>query len=139
MIRGRETVMRMSENTNEYVSVEQFEQYLENTLAESTNDRLMYCRTDVVADELGMSPQQVGQAFVRHKTRSESFAIERRTKSAVSGQGSKWQVELREEDTDMTYACPECSYTCRSMQALKGHAQTHIGELMTEIQTHNED
>lgn len=115
----------MSNNNGEYVSVEQFEDYLHTTLAESTNDELMYVRTNVVAEELNLSRQQVGQLFIRHKSRSESFDIERRSKSNRSGQGAKWEMRLNEtRDTD-TIVCDECGQSFDSQQALYGHRRVH--------------
>jgi hypothetical protein len=63
-------------DTGEYLSVEQFEEYLQTTLAASTNEEVLYLRTNVVADELGLSRQQVGQLFMRHKSRSQTFDID---------------------------------------------------------------
>ena len=115
----------MRTNNGEYVSVEQFDEYLHTTLAESSNDELMYVRTNVVADELGLSRQQVGQLFIRHKARSTSFDIERRAKSNRAGQGAKWEVQLNETRTPETIVCDECGQSFASQQALYGHRDVH--------------
>jgi hypothetical protein len=96
-------------DTGEYLSVEQFEEYLQTTFAASTNEEVLYLRTNVVADELGLSRQQVGQLFIRHKSRSQTFDIERRSKSNRAGQGSKWKLvrdESREPDAIAMAATP---------------------------------
>jgi hypothetical protein len=114
--------------TGEYLSVEQFEDYLRTTLAASTNDNVMYVRTNVVADELGLSRQQVGQLFIRHKSRSKAFDIDRRSKSNRPGQGSKWKVELNESRDPDAIVCEACGETFNSQQALYGHRQIHQSE-----------
>jgi transcriptional regulator CtsR len=115
----------MCNNNSEYLSVEQFEDYLHTTLAESTNDEVMYLRTNVVADELELSRQQVGQLFKRHKSRSQAFDIERRSKSNRTGQGSKWKIVLNESREPESIVCDVCGETFASQQALHGHRQVH--------------
>ena len=115
----------MNTDNGEYISVDQFEEYLHTTLAESSNDELIYVRTNVVADELGLSRQQVGQLFIRHKSRSASFDIERRSKSNRAGQGAKWEVRLNETRIPETIVCDECGQSFESQQALYGHRGVH--------------
>lgn len=112
-------------DTGEYLSVEQFEDYLQTTFAASTNEEVMYLRTNMVADELELSRQQVGQLFLRHKSRSRTFDIERRTKSNRPGQGSKWKLVRNESREPDTIVCDVCGETFDSQQALHGHRQWH--------------
>jgi hypothetical protein len=125
----------MSEN--EYVSVEQLEAYLEQTLDESTNEQLLYVSANDVATHFQTSNQHAGQALSRHQTRSESFDVERRT-NASRGGNSKWEIKQREIEREMTcpYPCPKttCSHSFRSMQALEGHLSTHMDELMAQVE-----
>jgi hypothetical protein len=118
----------MRNNNDAYLSVEQFEDYLRATLADSTNDEVMYLRTNVIANELGLSRQQVGQLFSRHKSRSTSFDIDRRSKSNRAGQGSKWQVVLNESRDPDAIVCDVCGEIFDSQQALHGHRQAHRSE-----------
>ena len=120
--------MSNSDDTGEYLSVEQFEDYLQTTFAASTNEEVLYLRTNVVADELGLSRQQVGQLFIRHKSRSQTFDIERRSKSNRAGQGSKWELIWNESREPETIVCDVCGETFASHQALHGHRQQHQSE-----------
>ena len=115
-------------DTGEYLSVEQFEEYLQTTFAASTNEEVLYLRTNVVADELGLSRQQVGQLFIRHKSRSQTFDIKRRSKSNRAGQGSKWKLVRNESREPDAIVCDVCGETFASHQALYGHRQTHQSE-----------
>jgi hypothetical protein len=119
----------MSNNdTGEYLSVEQFEDYLQTTFAASINEEVLYLRTNVVADELGLSRQQVGQLFIRHKSRSQTFDIERRSKSNRVGQGSKWKIVRNESRDPDAIVCNVCGKIFDSQQALHGHRQRHQSE-----------
>lgn len=118
--------MSTKNNTSSYISVEDFEQFLLDELEASNNKNALYLQTRKVAEQLDLTTHQVGQAFTRHRSRSEHFDIERWSKTGKSS-GAKWYVEMRTiARQPQGFTCPRCGSTYETHDVFYGHLGQHM-------------